>query len=308
MIPRYAENEMNGSGATPELGVPSVDFYGNEETWPTAERLHSELLVDRSAEHNWRIRAHRHSRLTQFFLLLAGHGTARLDSVNHDVSAPSVLVVPERCVHEFEWSSDSAGYVLSVTSSLVARLKRKIGRYADVCSEPACLVPEDDGGHLGSIFRRIHLEYRGDAPLRDLSLETALIEMSIALARLGGDADDPARRPGRSGRHFRGFVEFVESHHKEQWTVSRYAGALGISAPHLNALCKRYAGRSAKRLIHDRLLLAARRALAYTDHTVTAIARDLGFADPSYFSRFFRRAEGTTPSRFRRHAGTRPAD
>jgi len=299
---------MNGTGATPARSVPSVDFYGNEETWPTAERLHSELLVDRSARHNWTIRAHRHSRLTQIFLLLRGRGVARLDSVQYDVAAPAVLVVPERSVHEFEWSSDSTGYVLSVTSSLVARLKRKIGRHADVFSQPACLAPDDDGEHLGSICRRIHDEYQGDAPLRDLSLETALIAMSIALARLAGSGDDPERRPGRSGRHFRGFVDLVEQHHKEQWTVAHYAGALGISAPHLNALCKRYAGRPAKRLIHDRLLLAARRALAYTDHTVAAIARDLGFADPSYFSRFFRRAENTTPSRFRRQAGTRPAD
>ena len=41
------------------------------------------------------------------------------------------------------------------------------------------------------------------------------------------------------------------------------------------------------------------------DHV--AITGDLGFADPSYFVRFFRRSEGMTPSRFRHHAGTRPA-
>jgi len=298
---------MNGTMAEPARSIPSVDFYGNEETWPTAERLHSELLVDRSARHNWTIRAHRHNRLTQIFLLLEGRGVARLDSVRYEVIAPSVLVVPERLAHEFEWSSDSSGYVLSVTSSLSEKLKRKIGNHADVFAHPACHALDDAAGELASVFRRIHDEYRADAPLRNLSLETALIAMSIALARLSGDAEDPARRPGRSGRHFRGFIDLVERRHKEQWTVSQYAVALGITAPHLNTLCKRYAGRSAKRLIHDRLLLAARRGLAYTDRSVAAIAGDLGFADPSYFARFFRRSEGMTPSRFRHHAGTRPA-
>jgi AraC family transcriptional activator of pobA len=290
-----------------DRGVPSVDFYGNEETWPTSERLHSEPLVERSAEHDWTIRAHRHSKLTQFFLMLEGKGVATMDSVTHDCEAPAVLIVPERCVHEFEWSRDCSGFVLSITSSLTARLQRKIGRHADVFSHPATMALEDGGALLGSIFRRIHDEYSGDAPLRDLQLETLLIEMSVALARQLGDRPDSARQPGRSGRHFRRFIELVELHHKENWNVARYAGALGITAPYLNALCKRYAGRSAKRLIDDRVLLAARRGLAYTDNSVAVVARDLGFSDPSYFSRFFRRAEGLTPSEFRRQTGTQPA-
>jgi AraC family transcriptional activator of pobA len=88
---------------------------------------------------------------------------------------------------------------------------------------------------------------------------------------------------------------------------SRYAATLGISAPHLNSICKRYGGRSALQIIHDRLMLAARRGLAYTDVSVACIARNLGFADPAYFTRFFRRAEGVTPSAFRRQTGTQAA-
>lgn len=298
---------MNSVAPVAKQSVPSVDFYGNEETWPTSERLHSELLVERSAEHNWNIRAHRHSNLTQIFLLLDGEGIARLDSVRQEIVAPAVLVIPERCVHEFEWSNSSSGFVISITSSLVARLRRKIGHYADVYGTPASHRLTDGGRGLGSVLRRIHTEYEGDAPLRDLSLETLLIEMSILLARLSGKDVDAVSKPGRSGRHFRRFVALVESHHKQQWGVARYANVLGITAPHLNSLCKRYAGRSAKRLIHDRLLLAARRGLAYTDNSVAAVGRELGFADPSYFTRFFRRFEGVTPSQFRRHTGTRSA-
>ena len=298
---------MHGSIPQMPAGVPSVDFYGNEETWPTSQRVHSEPLVERSAEHDWTIRAHRHSHLTQIFILLEGRGLARLDSILHEAPSPAIIVIPERCVHEFEWSSNSTGYVLSITSSLVARLQRKIGRYADVFTRPGLFSLRGNGHELSEVFRRIHDEYEGDAPLRDLSLETMLIEMSVALARLSGDQPDPARQPGPSGRHFRRFVQLVEANHKAHWSVSRYANVLGITAAHLNGLCKRYAGRSAKRMVQDRLLLAARRALAYTDNSVAAVAHDLGFADPSYFTRFFRRFEAVTPSEFRRQTGTRPA-
>jgi AraC family transcriptional activator of pobA len=298
---------LNDSIAVRGGAVPSVDFYGNEETWPTSERIHSEPLVERSAEHDWTIRAHRHTNLTQIFLLLKGSGIARLDSVVHEVQAPTVLVIPERCVHEFEWASHSSGYVLSITSSLVARLQRKIGRYANVFSEARSFAAGEYDRHLAAVFGRIHEEYTGDATLRDLSLETCLIDMSVVLSRLVGSEPDERRQPGRSGRHFRRFVSLLEIHHKAHWSVARYANVIGITPPHLNSLCKRYAGRSAKRMINDRLMLAARRALAYTDNNIAAIARDLGFADPSYFTRFFRRSEGMPPGRFRRQAGTQSA-
>ena len=59
-------------------------------------------------------------------------------------------------------------------------------------------------------------------------------------------------------------------------------------------------GHSAQHLIHERLLLEARRLLAYSDLDVTTISYSLGFKDPAYFSRFFTRREAMSPSAFRR--------
>jgi AraC family transcriptional activator of pobA len=287
--------------------IPSVDFYGKDESWPTSESLHSEPLVDRSARHNWIIRAHRHSNQTQIFMLLEGSGSARLDSVRCDAIAPSVLVIPERCVHEFAWSSDCGGFVLSLASPLIARVRRRSVRIDDVLARAAVYRLEDEGALLGSIFNRIHGEYAGDHPLRELALETLLVELAIALARTAAVETESVIHAGRSNRHFRRFLELIEQRHKSQWPLAQYAGVLGITPPHLNALCRRHGGRSAKQLVHDRLLLAARRRLAYTDVSVAGIARSLGFADPSYFARFFRRCEGVTPSMFRRQTGTQSA-
>jgi AraC family transcriptional regulator, transcriptional activator of pobA len=51
--------------------------------------------------------------------------------------------------------------------------------------------------------------------------------------------------------------------------------------------------------LHDRVLLEARRLLAYTAAPVAEVARDLGFDDPSYFSRFFARRAGQAPQDYR---------
>jgi AraC family transcriptional activator of pobA len=52
-------------------------------------------------------------------------------------------------------------------------------------------------------------------------------------------------------------------------------------------------------VVHQRLLLEAKRNLIYTNMTVNQLAERLGFADPAYFSRFFRRLSGASPKAFR---------
>jgi AraC family transcriptional activator of pobA len=74
---------------------------------------------------------------------------------------------------------------------------------------------------------------------------------------------------------------------------------LAISPGHLSALCTQFAGTGAKALLERALASRARRMLLYTDETVDRIGASLGFKDPSYFTRFFRRETGETPSGFR---------
>ena len=66
------------------------------------------------------------------------------------------------------------------------------------------------------------------------------------------------------------------------------------------AIAQTLAGKTALRLIHERLLLEARRELIYTTRPISTIADSLGFADPGYFTRFFKRLSGLSPKDFRR--------
>ena len=66
----------------------------------------------------------------------------------------------------------------------------------------------------------------------------------------------------------------------------------------LLALC----GGSALDLVHERVLLEARRLLAYTEMPVARIAGELGFEDAAYFSRLFARKVGLAPAAYRRAA------
>jgi len=62
-------------------------------------------------------------------------------------------------------------------------------------------------------------------------------------------------------------------------------------------------GRTAAQLVREARTREAKRFLLRTDLTVRQVASWVGFADPAYFCRFFRRETGSSPGDFRQGRG-----
>lgn len=97
----------------------------------------------------------------------------------------------------------------------------------------------------------------------------------------------------------RNFQAKVNEHFRELREVGDYASLLHISAGHLSEVIKLQSGKPAIKHIHERMILEARRLLVHTASSLKEIAFDLGFADASYFNRFFKRETGATPADYR---------
>ena len=83
----------------------------------------------------------------------------------------------------------------------------------------------------------------------------------------------------------RHFSRLIESHYRQHLPLAEYAKLIGLSVTHLNYLCREFYGCSALGVLHQRLMLEARRNLQYTRMTVTQLSDYLGFSDAAYFSR-----------------------
>jgi AraC family transcriptional activator of pobA len=95
------------------------------------------------------------------------------------------------------------------------------------------------------------------------------------------------------------FQALIDDHYRQVHRVAGYARLLAVTPGHLNDLIKAATGQTASALIEARLLLEAKRLLAHSDAPAAEIAAHLGFPDPSYFGRFFRRHVGRSPGAFR---------
>ena len=87
--------------------------------------------------------------------------------------------------------------------------------------------------------------------------------------------------------------------HYEEHTVDFYARKLCITSRYLNSICKEYCGETAAKSISGLLHSTAKMYLTGSNLSIQQIADALHFANPSFFSQFFRRMEGCTPSEFR---------
>jgi AraC family transcriptional activator of pobA len=102
--------------------------------------------------------------------------------------------------------------------------------------------------------------------------------------------------------HLERYRELVDASYRTQPPLSALALQLGITPTQLNRVCRQLTGRPALALLHARVLLEAQRDLAYTTLSIKQIALGLGFGDAGYFTRFFQRLSGRTPTQWRGQA------
>lgn len=99
---------------------------------------------------------------------------------------------------------------------------------------------------------------------------------------------------------FNRFIELVNEHCFHHHTLDFYADKLCITQRYLGTLVKQASGTSAKEWIDRALINEAKVALKHSNVTVAQLADSLSFPNPAFFSKFFKRMTGLTPSQYKR--------
>lgn len=287
--------------------IPVYKLYGEQGHWLTPEMVHCESIAARSQLHNWQIKPHQHHGLFQLLYLRDGSAEIRLDDRHCQMATGHVLAVPQMVVHGFRFARNAGGHVVTVAYPLLDKISQQLGDGVAVLGLPHMhrLGDDDASTQVRCAFGLIDREYKGNSPYRNLMIESLLGSIMVWLIRNALQAgQERPRAVGRGGRHFAAFCQLVEEAYAKQHPIAWYAKKLGITAAHLNVLCRQAVNRSALELVHERMLLEAKRSLVYTAMTISAVSYTLGFADPAYFTRFFKRETGMSPKDFRLQAKT----
>ena len=99
---------------------------------------------------------------------------------------------------------------------------------------------------------------------------------------------------------FRNFINRLVESHQVSREVLFYANELGVSSGYLNEVCNEVSGHSAKAIIDSAVTARLKYELSYTTKSIQELSDEYNFPSQSYFTRYYKRMSGLTPSEFRK--------
>lgn len=301
--PATRKIEATQSKPSKRNAIEVFALYGERVPVAGQEFLHIEEIQTRSQRYDWKIRSHTHQGLFQTIFIFGGATLLDLDGQTSEVAAPCTVIVPAGTVHGFQFEPGTQGYVLTFAESF---LHGKEESRECLLWKPMVLSllasPANPGGHrrFASLLEHLNEEFRGALAARGAMQEWLVRAVLLLLARERARIAQAAQPGGRELDVFNRFRALLERRFKEHWSVPRYAAALNLTESKLNRACRSVAASSVNEVIQARLLLEAKRKLLYLPVPVATVAYELGFEDPAYFWRFFRKRARMTPAEFRK--------
>jgi AraC family transcriptional regulator, transcriptional activator of pobA len=280
--------------------IPQYSLYG-ESVQDVDERfLHVESIAERSAVHDWKIRPHAHRDLHHLLLVQKGGGILQVEDKEHAFRSTALIALPLACVHGFEFRPDTDGWIVTASGALMDRIERVYPALAPVLRESSVTRLNAAAARTaGNAFSALVTEFRSQLPARRVAAELWLMAVMVQTLRCQIEAVPAARSGGADTELAIRYRALIEANFAKPVRVYDYAKRLFVSHERLRQACLRMTGSAPLELLNARRLLEAKRCLLYTSMSVGVIAEYCGFEDPAYFSRFFTRATGKSPLRYR---------
>lgn len=280
--------------------IPSYNLYrGNALAMPFRF-----LTLERTTDGYNSSEPHRHSYY-EIFYFVHGAGIHDLDFHHHPIRDHSIHFVTPGQVHQIRRSPESHGYILLFTPEFYALGQNGMDRLVPLpclgydVPAPVLYPSEEERKPFLEIIAQMQDEFESDRPLREDMLRSYL-NIFLVYARRMFEAMGTDMAETQSARDLvHRLRELIEQHFSTQHAPNAYAKMLGVSLNHLNTTIRKALGKTIGDMVHDRLVLEAKRLLFNTDLSVKEIAFRLNYEDPSYFTRFFKRHTGVAPLEFR---------
>ncbi|HEX2609157.1 MAG TPA: helix-turn-helix transcriptional regulator [Flavisolibacter sp.] len=245
---------------------------------------------------------HRH----EFYFILAietGSGSHEIDFIPYAVQDKTIFCMRPGQVHQLELKPDSTGYLLEFQPGFYEPSDKDAAQRLHKASNKSfCRLEPRRFEKLLSVLSLLFHEYTNREPGYEDALRANLDYFFIEFVR---QSPDPKGKPAPASNYqqqrFEEFRELVQKHCLQYRQVSFYTEQMSLSAYQLNQVVRTATGKPASTLIMEQVLLEAKRYLLGTTYQIKDIADILGFEDPSYFVRFFKKQSGSAPETFRTH-------
>ena len=246
-----------------------------------------------------------------------GEGTHTVDFTDYPVRKDSIFFLSPGQVHHFDGNKDYRGVLLKFCTDFLKDEKAnedifiKYNVFNTFDSAPFCTIPDPGiAEHLATYIRMMEEELANSNTFGHLDMLCSLVKIFLVTVHRYGQKDGSVHLNTGKASH-RLFVQFrrvLEQEYDTLHTVKDYADRLNVSQKTLGNSVLECSGQTPLSYINNRIILEAKRLLRFTNMMIKEVSYQLGYEDPSYFVKFFKRETGFLPSDFKEEQNLHKAD
>ena len=278
-------------------------LYGDLNHRPNADYIFSELIETRSKGFDWVINPHLHSHLYQLFCIESGNVLFQSANSSKRLQTPCVLVIPPNTLHGLTYSADVKGQILTISDSVFDNLfigapslmiSFETLQYYSFSTKQSAVLNK-----VLQLIATINEELFDERPEKKYMLYSCFSQLLIIVYRLTESFEKILNKETNATlQYYRRFLQSVKQS-KIPRSMPDFAKESGITAVHLNRVCRQVAGKSSLLIVQEHLIQQAKNYLIHTSYSVSEIAYLLHFQYPNYFARIFKKMIGMSPKEFR---------
>lgn len=221
----------------------------------------------------------------------------------YDLNENTFYIISKGQVHNFLYAKDLEGTLIRFKEVVLPSVRsQREGYYHnllfDVSRHDEIAVQTLDVPFVEMLLAR--MEHEIETPVfkkQDLSLiQHLLFPILILIDRY---APQKTKIEDYRQDRYTQFITVLESDFIKHHDLAYYAQSIGLSNRRLSEICIAKTGKSAKKIIKERLVTEAKRLIRYTSLPQKEIVDRLGFKDVGYFCRFFKKSVDMTPTEYK---------
>jgi AraC family transcriptional activator of pobA len=241
-------------------------------------------------------------RDNHFLFMVATNGSFKLniDFKEFTITNPSLLCVFPEQVHHIIEVQKPKGWIVSIDPVLIDEdIKQSFERKF----HSLILLKPDSGFYLTLVTLLRLIETFQTATVNKYSNRTinslSMAFLNSIASHLISTAALENTNENRSTIIKDAFYQLLKMHYKTWKQPAQYASALAISVAHLNDTVKALTGSPVSIHIQQASILEAKRQLYFTNKSVKEIGYELGYDEPVYFGKLFKKTTNLSPLAFR---------
>jgi AraC-like DNA-binding protein/mannose-6-phosphate isomerase-like protein (cupin superfamily) len=234
-----------------------------------------------------------------------GSGRHLIDDKIHKIEPGTFMLITKGQIHSFNPEVGTTGYAIRFSDSFLGypayRSIYKYRLFNNITVNSVLKVPKSEKQSFETLILQLLNEFEREYDSGKFDIIRHLLEaLIIKLGQLKQRKFTWQYETNNATYLiFQNFNLDLEKHFKLNHNITRYSNRLNISNRKLAEVLKLFLGKTTLEVIQERIITEAKRVLLHSDKTIREVAFELGFKDPYYFSKVFKKITVQSPKAFR---------